>query len=411
MSNIALNAFNVYKKFKKGELYDSLRDLIPALSARFFYKQSDALKKREFWALRDISFEVQKGDAFGIIGPNGAGKSTILKLLSGIMKPTKGQIDVYGKLSALIEVGAGFHEDLTGRENIFLNGTILGMQKEEIKRKLDEIIDFSGLEDFIDTPVKRYSSGMYARLGFAVAAHVNPDILIVDEVLSVGDAIFQKKCFSKMRSIIDGGATVIFVSHNLKAVAELCKNSLLLQKGQVVKRGSTKDVIQYYLDSISNSRSACGDKQAFISKVSVRDEQGENFKFISGRKAWVDIEVTSVKDCQNIGLVLDFKDDNFYTVFDTSTYRLGEGTFSLKQGEKFKCTFELDMNFAPGSFRLGTVLYRYDTQKVVDNYSPATTVFITSDLDVIGSVNLNPKILKTGLILDSTSPSNVEVED
>src|SRR2546430_7181454 len=199
MTDIALSLSGVYKKFRKGEMYDSLRDLIPALPGKLFRRHpAESLAKKEFWAVKDVSFEVDRGEAFGIIGANGAGKSTILKLLSRIMRPTCGSITVDGRLSALIEVSAGFHPDLTGRENIFLNGTILGMTRVEIKRRFDAIVAFSGLEEFLDTPVKRYSSGMFARLGFAVAAHVEPDILIVDEVLSVGDYLFQQKCFQRM---------------------------------------------------------------------------------------------------------------------------------------------------------------------------------------------------------------------
>ncbi len=205
MSDVALRMEHVYKKFRKGETYNSLRDLLPALTGKMFRMQElNANDKREFWALQDISFEVKQGEALGIIGRNGAGKSTVLKILSRIMKPTKGRMIVNGRLSALIEVAAGFHPDLTGRENIFLHGTILGMGKREIQSKLDQIISFSGIEEFIDTPVKRYSSGMYARLGFSVAAHVDPDVIIVDEVLSVGDFVFQQRCMDRIRSIIKG---------------------------------------------------------------------------------------------------------------------------------------------------------------------------------------------------------------
>src|ERR1035437_3121981 len=227
MSDIALRMEHVYKKFRKGETYNSLRDLIPALTGRMFKEQElDDHDKREFWALQDISFELKHGESFAMIGQNGAGKSTALKILSRIMKPTKGSMVINGRLSALIEVTAGFHHDLTGRENIFLNGTILGMTKREIESKLDQIIAFSGIEEFIDTPVKRYSSGMYARLGFSVAAHVDPEVMLVDEVLSVGDYVFQMKCVQRMKEVVSSGATVLFVSHNLKTVAQFCDRCL-----------------------------------------------------------------------------------------------------------------------------------------------------------------------------------------
>src|SRR4030065_92762 len=194
MNSSAVEFLNVYKKFRKGERNDSLRDLIPYLSKKAFLKsKGDKLQEREFWALKDVSFQLKKGEAPGIIGPNGAGKSTILKLLSGILRPNKGEIRIHGRLSALIEVGAGFHPDLTGRENIYLNGAILGMRKEEIRNRFDEIVEFSGISEFIDTPVKRYSSGMYARLGFSIAAHVDPEILLIYEVLSVGGFSFPLK--------------------------------------------------------------------------------------------------------------------------------------------------------------------------------------------------------------------------
>src|SRR5262245_49533902 len=233
MPDNVLEVQAVSKKFRRGELYDSLRDLIPAVTSRLFHtRRTEALEQREFWAVRDVSFSVERGEAFGIIGANGAGKSTILKLLTGIMRPTMGSIRVAGRVSALIEVSAGFHPDLTGRENVYLNGAILGMSRDEIRRRFDAIVEFSGLEEFIDTPVKRYSSGMFARLGFSVAAHVDPDVLLVDEVLSVGDYLFQRKCVERMNEVIAGGATVIFVSHNLQAVANLCPRSLLLERGE-----------------------------------------------------------------------------------------------------------------------------------------------------------------------------------
>jgi len=237
----------VWKKFRRGERFSSLRDTIPNLLHGLLSKNnSNRIKKEEFWALKDVSFNVKKKDVLGIIGPNGAGKSTILKLLSQIMKPNKGEIKIEGRLSALIEVAAGFHNELTGRENIYLNGTILGMKRKEIDRKFDEVVEFSGLREFIDTPVKRYSSGMYSRLGFSVAAHMDPDILLVDEVLAVGDLAFQGKCAQKMWELLDSGTTIVLVSHNLLLVKNLCKRVILLDKGQIQKEGSPEEVIPYY---------------------------------------------------------------------------------------------------------------------------------------------------------------------
>jgi lipopolysaccharide transport system ATP-binding protein len=203
-----------------------------------------------FWALRDISFEVKQGEVLGIIGANGAGKSTLLKILSRITAPTKGEVRVKGRIGSLLEVGTGFHPDLTGRENIFLNGAILGMSRNDITRKFDEIVAFSGLEQFIDTPVKRYSSGMYVRLAFAVAAHLDPEILILDEVLAVGDAAFQKKCLGKMRDVAaNQGRTVLFVSHNLQAVASLCSRAILLNEGKIESQGEVEPVVSAYVSS------------------------------------------------------------------------------------------------------------------------------------------------------------------
>lgn len=202
-----------------------------------------------FWALHDITFEVTRGEVIGIIGRNGAGKSTLLKILSRITTPTLGYAEIHGRVGSLIEVGAGFHAELTGRENIFLNGSILGMKRSEIKKKLDEIVDFSGIEKHIDTPVKRYSSGMYVRLAFAVAAHLEPEILIIDEVLAVGDAEFQKKALGKMSNVVGEGRTVLFVSHNMAAVNRLCQNVILLKDGVIQHRGSADKVINLYLQS------------------------------------------------------------------------------------------------------------------------------------------------------------------
>jgi len=240
----AIEFNEVWKKYRKGEKVNSLRDAIPKLFSR--KDPNIELDNKEFWALKNVNFNIVKGDVVGILGPNGAGKSTILKLLSKIMIPNKGSMKINGRLAALIEVTAGFHPDLTGRENVYLNGTILGMRKKEIDRKFDEIVEFSGVGEFIDTPVKRYSSGMYSRLGFSVAAHMDPDILLIDEILSVGDIAFQAKCAGKIRELLNSGATVLLVSHQLNMIQSLCKRAILLQNGEVVKDGKVDEVFPYY---------------------------------------------------------------------------------------------------------------------------------------------------------------------
>lgn len=203
-------------------------------------------RSREFWAVRDVSFEVERGEALGIIGHNGAGKSTVLKLLSNITTPTSGEIRINGSLSALIEVGSGFHPELTGRENVYLNGSILGMRRREITKKLDDIVEFAGIRQFLDTPVKRYSSGMYVRLGFSIAAHLDPDILLLDEVLAVGDSAFQSKCLQRIDDLRRAGTTIVFISHDLGAVQRLCDRVLLMNRGEIAASGSPHDVINEY---------------------------------------------------------------------------------------------------------------------------------------------------------------------
>jgi lipopolysaccharide transport system ATP-binding protein len=212
---------------------------------------SGRIPDEDFWALRGVSYDVEPGEVLGVIGRNGAGKTTLLKILSRITEPTEGRVRLRGRVASLLEVGTGFHPELTGRENIFLNGAILGMTRSEIRRKFDEIVEFAEVERFLDTPVKRYSSGMYVRLAFAVAAHLEPEILIVDEVLAVGDAQFQKRCLGKMRDVAHSGRTVLFVSHNMTAVSSLCSSAIWLSNGSVIGRGKAKDLVQQYLSSVT----------------------------------------------------------------------------------------------------------------------------------------------------------------
>lgn len=248
MSNTSIKVENLSKSYElgvigTGTLYHTLWGYINKIT-----NKKDRQKiTQEFLALNNINFEINHGDVVGIVGKNGAGKSTLLKVLSRITEPTKGRITINGRVASLLEVGTGFHSELTGRENIFLNGSILGMRKAEIRSKFDEIVDFSGVEKFLDTPVKRYSSGMYVRLAFAVAAHLEPEILIIDEVLSVGDAEFQKKCIGKMSEVSKQGRTVLFVSHNMEAVNTLCKKAILLEGGQLVNQGTAREIVDLYL--------------------------------------------------------------------------------------------------------------------------------------------------------------------
>ena len=254
-----IRAQHLAKKYRirhlKQTRYSTLRDTLTETARNFFHDHGQALngppqshsKREDFWALHDVSFEVRPGEKLGIIGRNGAGKTTLLKILSRITEPSTGRVELRGRVASLLEVGTGFHPELTGRENIFLNGAILGMHRREIVRKFDEIVAFAEVEQFLDTPVKRYSSGMYVRLAFAIAAHLEPEILIIDEVLAVGDVQFQKKCLGKMGEVSRKGRTVLFVSHNMGAIKQLCENCLWLEKGEILQQGPSRQIIQSYL--------------------------------------------------------------------------------------------------------------------------------------------------------------------
>jgi lipopolysaccharide transport system ATP-binding protein len=270
---IAIRVDHLGKKYKLGghqERYHTIRDTI-VNSFKFPLKALNTkTPDQEFWALKDISFTVMQGEVIGIIGRNGAGKSTLLKILSRITMPSVGVVDVHGRVGSLLEVGTGFHPELTGRENIFLNGSILGMKKNEIENKFDEIVKFSEIEKFLDTPVKRYSSGMYVRLAFAVAAHLEPEILVVDEVLAVGDAAFQTKCLGKMGEVAKEGRTVLFVSHNMAAISEICQRAILLEGGLISKDNTAKAVVDLYLEGLSDSKT-----HADLSNVESRQGSGK----------------------------------------------------------------------------------------------------------------------------------------
>lgn len=301
--------------------------------------------KEEFWALRDLDFEIQQGERVGIIGRNGAGKSTLLKVLSRIVKPTTGRVELRGRIASLLEVGTGFHPELSGRENIFLNGSILGMTKSEIKSKFDEIVAFSEVERFLDTPVKRYSSGMYVRLAFAVAAHLEPEILIVDEVLAVGDAEFQRKCLGKMKDVAGTGRTVILVSHNMAAVQHLCERAIYLKSGQLVESGPAEKVISTYLRSTGDAASAnlatrtdrSGNGRVKFESFALRDQDGREISSLTcGGDAVIELVMVKNNNAPlgqlNIALGLD---DDFGTRVAHLSNDLTGQTFSEVDVGKF----------------------------------------------------------------------------
>ena len=304
-------------------------------------KQVDSTHE-EFWALKDVSFDIQQGDRVGIIGRNGAGKSTLLKILSRITEPTSGKVSIKGRVASLLEVGTGFHPELSGRENIFLNGAILGMSKVEIKSKFDEIVAFAEVERFLDTPVKRYSSGMYVRLAFAVAAHLEPEILIVDEVLAVGDAQFQKKCLGKMEEVGKEGRTVIFVSHSMPTVTSLCSRAILLESGRVVKEGTTSAVVMHYYTSGQSSPASADFSRTHVGDTYVRLLKGE----IKNSKGDVALEA-NINEPITVEMTFEVLQDNalllvpnfhYYTAggecafvsHDTVKRALGKGTYVSK---------------------------------------------------------------------------------
>ncbi len=258
MNDVAIGVRGLSKSYTIQHQHEQQSTLAEQLihSARRGFKRSET---ETFWALQDLNFEIKQGDVVGVIGRNGAGKSTLLKVLSRITEPTRGEVDLYGAVGSLLEVGTGFHPELTGRENVYLNGAILGMPRREIDRQFDAIVDFSGVEKFLDTPVKRYSSGMYVRLAFAVAAHLSSDILLVDEVLAVGDAEFQRKCLGKIKDVAHGGRTVLFVSHHMQSVQVLCTRAMYLEKGKLLCYGGVPEAIDYYVRSFERPATKMGD--------------------------------------------------------------------------------------------------------------------------------------------------------
>ncbi|HEV7380865.1 MAG TPA: ABC transporter ATP-binding protein [Dyadobacter sp.] len=356
----------------------SLKDMVSDTLGRVFNgkkQQDDFSEKEEFWALKDVSFSIDEGDRIGIVGHNGAGKSTLLKILSRITEPSTGQIKINGRIASLLEVGTGFHPELTGRENIFLNGAILGMGKSEIKQSFDAIVDFAGVEKFLDTPVKRYSSGMYVRLGFAIAAHLNPEILIVDEVLAVGDTEFQKKCLGKMRDVSESGRTLIFVSHNLTAIQALCNKSFYFERGRLIDQGDTTHIVTNYLSKVSHKslekrwddiEHAPGNDQVRIKSFKVVPEFQDNLSHIDVRTP-IDFrfEFWNMEEGANLNLSL-----HLYTFTGECIFNVGTQSEAFGKG-LVTGTCHIPGNFLnDGSYVVSMMIVK-DTSTVLYNMEEA----------------------------------------
>lgn len=381
MSRTVIKVENLYKQYRLGQVstgtlahdinrwWHRLRGLEdPYEKVTALNNRTDGDDTEYVWALQNINFEVKQGEVLGIIGKNGAGKSTLLKLLSKVTSPTKGSIKVSGRVASLLEVGTGFHKELTGRENIYLNGAILGMTKAEINRKFEEIVDFSGVGKYIDTPVKRYSSGMYVRLAFAVAAHLDPEILIIDEVLAVGDIEFQKKCLGKMQDVSESGRTILFVSHNMAAVKTLCTRAILMNNGTIFKEGDTSHLIDEYIH-INNNFSENGiiprsaqrihqTGEAFFEKVQAVNEAG-NPLTIMGFRSNVQIvaEVTVEKDINDAIFAFSILNANNDKVIFTEFPEDPFTHIPLKQGRhRVKFTIPVQMN--PGTYYISPNLMK-----------------------------------------------------
>ncbi|MBW4582595.1 MAG: ATP-binding cassette domain-containing protein [Tildeniella nuda ZEHNDER 1965/U140] len=377
MSDTVIRVENLSKKYilshqQEGQKYKALRDVMAdsakAVGKKLLKPSSKTVNsiREEFWALKDVSFEIKQGDRVGIIGRNGAGKSTLLKVLSRIVEPTSGSIGIRGRVASLLEVGTGFHAELTGRENVYLNGAILGMSREEIKRKFDEIVAFAEVEKFLDTPVKRYSSGMYVRLAFSVAAHLEPEILIVDEVLAVGDANFQKKCLGKMQDVSKNqGRTILFVSHNSDAIQRLCSKCLMLERGQVAAYGDMTGVMSRYLSSsnhqaspiqwfdLSSSPRVRGNKKAQFTAIHY-NSTNKAVAFNPYPDGPLEFSVSIESEVpQTVGsFALTLYDQNGAKLVNADTLSTGQ-VFSLQRGKNLVNLTLKQLHLNPGIYILG----------------------------------------------------------
>jgi lipopolysaccharide transport system ATP-binding protein len=376
-----IEAQNVSKRYiidhKKGNAKsNTFREVITDTFRNIFTKgEDDEVEHEDFWALKDVSFKIEQGDRVGVVGSNGAGKSTLLKVLSRITEPTQGKITIKGRVASLLEVGTGFHPELSGRENIFLNGAILGMKRDEIKKHFDAIVDFAGVEKFLDTPVKRYSSGMYVRLGFAISAHLEPEIMIVDEVLAVGDADFQRKCLGKMKDASTSGRTILFVSHNLTAVQGLCNKAMYMQKGQLIQMGETNLIMSNYLSQIqktdlqvtyTNQSEAPGNERVRLKSVKLVPNYLDNQNHLDVRTSFkIQIEFWNYMDQANLNISLHINSLTGECIFNigTPSIKFDKGIISAE------CEIPNDF-LNDGSYSLSFMIVK-DTASVIYNFEEA----------------------------------------
>jgi lipopolysaccharide transport system ATP-binding protein len=397
MPDLAIRCENLSKQYRIGspDSYRTLRDAITN-TAHAAFPRSKNSQNGHISALQDVSFEIKRGEVIGIIGLNGAGKSTLLKILSRITGPTRGRADIYGRVGSLLEVGTGFHPELTGRENIYLNGAILGMRKAEIDRKFDEIVSFAEVEKFLDTPVKRYSSGMYVRLAFGVAAHLETEVLLVDEVLAVGDAQFQKKCFEKMRDIGVQGRTILFVSHNMSAVRSICRQALIIEKGRVVAQGEIDETVDRYLSQISSTQDLgeVVETNTFsVMSVEAISASGPVIKTFDP----VQVKVRFVPKAE-------IKDPGLYVSILTMDSRRLTGldlkdfitTASLPAGEMAELGFTIEsLPLLPGTYQLE--IHLKDMAKRLIEIVPRTFKFEVAETEVYGGRKLDGWFGNVGL--------------
>ena len=400
MPDLAIRCENLSKQYRIGspDSYKTLRDAISNAALATFRrsKHNSQNGHRHIWALEDFSCEIKRGEVVGIIGLNGAGKSTLLKILSRITAPTRGRADVYGRVGSLLEVGTGFHPELTGRENIYLNGAILGMRKAEIDRKFDEIVGFAEVEKFLDTPVKRYSSGMYVRLAFGVAAHLETEVLLVDEVLAVGDAQFQKKCFQKMRDIGVQGRTILFVSHNMSAVRSICKQALIVEKGRVVARGEIDETVDRYLSQHSSVQGSCDavETNTFsVTAVEVKSATGPVIKTFD--PVQVKVRFIPKSEIRDPGLYVSIltMDSRRLTGLDLKDFIT---TAPLPAGEAAELGFTIEsLPLLPGTYLLE--IHLKDMAKRLIEIVPQTFNFEVAETEVYGGRKLDGWFGNVGL--------------